>query len=312
MTATASSNRARLRLIKEAEFGKTPTSGSSTDLRFTGESLNFAIQTEESQEIRADRLTSDVIQVGAETSGDVQFELSYGSFDDLMAAALGSAWVSNELTTGLNVSTFSIEQGFTDINQYITYTGMGVNSMSLEFAIDSLLTGSFGFIGKESKRTETSVVPAATANVKLTEVMNSASNFANLTVAGTEYPCGISSVSLNVEAGLRARKGLGHLGACSIQPGKFNISGDMSVYFSDGTIYDKYISNSAFSLSWSVEDAAGNKYEFTLPHVKVSEGSVNAEGLDNDVALTVSFQALVDPVSKKAITIKRTPAPIIP
>lgn len=307
MTATASSNLARLRVIEEEEFGVTPMTGSSQDLRFTGESLNFSLQTEESQEIRADRLTADLIQVGAEASGDIQFELSYGTFDKLMAAALGSDWVTNELTTGLDVKTFTIEQGFTDISQFITYTGMAVSSMNLEFAIDSLLTGSFGFLGKEAKRTETTAVPAA-VDVPMTEVMNSAANFANLTVAGVEYPCGISSITLNVESGVRARKGLGHLGACSIQPGKFNITGDLSVYFADGTVYDKYIKNEAFALTWSVADAAGNTYEFTLPHLKITESSVNAEGLDNDVALNISYSALVDPTTKKAIVIKRTPA----
>lgn len=305
MAATASSNLARLRVIKESTFGTTPTTGTSTDLRFTGESLNFAITTEESGEIRSDRLTADLIQTGAETSGDVQFELSYGSFDDLMEACLGGTWTANELTTGPTVRSFSIEQGFTDVNQYILYKGMAVNSMSLEFAIDALLTGSFGFIGREAVRATTSGVPVAGAS-STTEVMNSATNFANLTVAGQTYPCGISSISLNVEGGLRAQKGLGNLGACAILPGKFNITGDMSIYFADGVIYDKYIKNEAFALTWSVEDATGNKYEFTLPHVKISEGSVNAEGGDSDVALNISFQALVDPTSKEAINIKRT------
>lgn len=308
MTTTASSNLARLRVIEETEFGVTPITGTSQDLRFTGESLNFSLQTEESQEIRSDRLTADLIQVGAEASGDAQFELSYGSFDQLMAAALGSEWSSNTLSTGLDVKTFSIEQGFTDVEQFITYTGMAVSSMNLEFAIDALLTGSFGFLGKEAIRTESTNLPAA-EDVPMTEVMNSASNFANISIDGKEYPCGISSISLNVESGVRARKGLGHLGACSVQPGKFNITGDISVYFADGSIYDKYIANEAFALNWTVEDGAGNSYEFTLPHVKITDASVNAEGLDNDVSLSISYNALVDPVTKKAIEIKRTPAP---
>lgn len=305
--SSASSNLARLRVIKETAFGTTPTTGTSTDLRFTGESLNFAIQTETSSEIRPDRQIADLVQVGAETSGDINFELSYGSFDDLIASALGGVWTAGVLKNGTNVDTYSIEQGFMDINQFIAYKGMAVSGMSLEFAVNAILTGSFSFMGRDAVRAGASTLPAAGAQTT-TEVMNSAVNFKNLTVDGTAYPCGISSISLSVEGGLRAVQGLGNLGACEINPGTFAITADMVVYFKDGTIYDKYIANSAFAVEWEVEDAAGNKYKFELPKVKITQSSVNAGQLDEDVELTLTVQALYDETAKSSIVVTRTPA----
>lgn len=309
--SSASSNLARLRVIKETTFGTTPTTGTSKDLRFTGESLNFAIQTETSAEIRADRQIADLVQVGAETSGDVNIELSYGSFDDLIASALGGEWVSDVLKNGTKVDTYSLEQGFTDINQFITYKGMAVSGMSLEFAVNAILTGSFSFMGREAVRSGASVVPAAGPQ-ETTEVMNSAVNFKNLEVDGVAYPCGVSSISLAVEGGLRAVQGLGNLGACEINPGTFAITADVVVYFKDGTIYDKYIANSHFSLEWEVEDAAGNKYKFELPKVKITQSSVNAGQLDEDVELTLTVQALYDTTANSSIVITRTPAVVGP
>ncbi len=315
MAATASSNLARLRVIPEAEFGQTPAVGASKDIRFTGESLDFTISTETSKEIRADRQIADLVQTGAETAGDIQFELSYGTYDEFLAAALGGEWVPDvsgdfdTLTNGVSVPFFSIEKGFTDINQFFLYRGQAVNTMSLDFSIGAILTGSFGFMGRDMVPGGVTGVPAAVAPADLTEVMNSASNFADLTVAGVAYPCGISKVSLATDAGLRAQKALGNLGACTINAGTFKPTGAFSVYFADGVIYSKYVSNTAFALSWGVEDAAGNKYTFSLPKVKVTKATVVAGGLDTDVEMAVDYQALFDPTSGHTIKITRTAAP---
>jgi hypothetical protein len=314
MATTASSNLARLRLIPETTFGETPTVGNSKDIRFTGESLDYSITTETSKEIRSDRQIADLVQTGAETAGDIQFEMSYGTYDELIAAALGGTWATDgddsfdTLTNGTDVPFFSIEKGFTDIDQYLLYRGMAVNTMSLDFSIGAILTGSFGFMGRDSVIANVSGVPAAMAPAQLTEVMNSASNFADLTVAGAAYPCGISKVSLATNGGLRAQKALGNLGACRINAGTFTPTGSLSIYFADGVIYDKYIKNTAFALSWSVSDAAGNQYTFSLPKVKITKATIVAGGLDTDVELAIDYQALFDPAAGHTIKITRTPA----
>lgn len=313
MAGTATSNLARLRYIREDTFGETPSTGNSQDIRFTGESLSFSLQTETSQEIRSDRQVADLIQVGAETSGDIQFELSFGSFDDFIAAALGGEWVLDPsgdfevLQNGTKVPFFSIEKGFTDIDQYLLYRGMAVNTMSLEATIGSILTGSFGFIGKDAIIDSTTLVPDATSGTQMSEVMNAASNFADLIVAGNEYPCGISSVSLSTDAGLRAQNSLGNLGACNIVPGTFSPTGSISVYFADATLYDRYLKNQEWNLTWAVQDAAGNRYEFSLPRVKATSAEVVAGGLDTDVTLDVDYQALYDSVAGYTIQIKKIP-----
>lgn len=87
------SNRSQLAFVAESIWGTTPGTATLKKLRFTDESLNFAIDNIQSNEIRADRQTTDLIQTGAECGGGVNFELSYGAQDDLIAAALWDAWV---------------------------------------------------------------------------------------------------------------------------------------------------------------------------------------------------------------------------
>jgi len=91
--ALASTSRVQLRYVRELVFGETPNLPSVTrELRFTGESLNFNLTKETSQEINADRASSSQVAVGAEASGSINFELSYAEYDELLSGALQDSW----------------------------------------------------------------------------------------------------------------------------------------------------------------------------------------------------------------------------
>lgn len=89
---SAESNRASLRILKEVTWGTTPASGISEELRFTGQSLTTDKQTQTSEEIRADRMVSSVIEVGASSAGEINQEFSAGSSDMFFEAFLLGAW----------------------------------------------------------------------------------------------------------------------------------------------------------------------------------------------------------------------------
>jgi uncharacterized protein YceK len=88
----ASTSRTRVEYLLESVFGTIPGAGTPKSLRVTGESLDFAVQTETSKEIRSDRQTTDLVLVGASASGGVNMELSYNEFDPLMEATLMDTW----------------------------------------------------------------------------------------------------------------------------------------------------------------------------------------------------------------------------
>ena len=81
-----------VRYAKETVFGVVPTTGNSTNLRVTGESFNFGITKESSDEINADRAPTSMIPVDGEATGAVNFELSYAEFDPLIAGVLQSTY----------------------------------------------------------------------------------------------------------------------------------------------------------------------------------------------------------------------------
>jgi len=88
-------NRVQVRYWAESSWGTGPTTEDMTEVRLTGESLNYNITNSQSSELRDDRQVTDVIQTGADATGAINFELSYNSYDDFLASALFSTWSSD-------------------------------------------------------------------------------------------------------------------------------------------------------------------------------------------------------------------------
>lgn len=98
----ASANRAGLYRVKETVWGTTPATPALIQTRYTGEALDDNISTEKSQEIRDDRMVSDLILTDSSPSGSFNFEMSYGTYDDLLLAALmATAWSASLAIVGV-------------------------------------------------------------------------------------------------------------------------------------------------------------------------------------------------------------------
>jgi hypothetical protein len=90
----AESNRTILRYIAESPdcWGVTPATGTTREMRIASSSLAANKETVVSDEIRADRMISDVIETAASSGGDINVEFSAGSLDDFLQAFVLGAW----------------------------------------------------------------------------------------------------------------------------------------------------------------------------------------------------------------------------
>jgi len=123
----ADTNRLRLAYTEETSLGTTPVSPSMRTIRATGESLNHDIQTTESKEIRSDRQTSDLMQVGAANSGALNFELSFPQVrtwlaDFLRYALFASSWASQPEAYNATADS-SITDAGTTTDTYVVASG---------------------------------------------------------------------------------------------------------------------------------------------------------------------------------------------
>jgi hypothetical protein len=135
----AKSDLQRLLFVEETAWGETPASA-LTYLRHTGESLTEERQNEESKEFTGDRGVSDIFRTSVEAKGDINFEMLYGAFDDLLAGCLCSNWSADLGISGDDISCTasdnSINSVTTDLSgvtagQWVKVSGFTTNGGTL-------------------------------------------------------------------------------------------------------------------------------------------------------------------------------------
>jgi hypothetical protein len=391
----ADTSRVQLRYIEETgSFGVTPGAGNGINLRMTGESLDYNVQTDSSQEIRGDRQKNDLVVIGASSGGGFNFEFSYNEYDKLLEAALqgtwsvygtngvgttfAGTWTANTLTAGVapvganafttlaqgqwfqaqagsganagkyfkvhevtaptatvitlsaltpatvegpiantalstsrlvNGSTqrsYTMEKAFQDIAQFFFYRGMTASKVMMSLQSGKRITGSFDFLGKDGGRAAATTLPGAPVASKTFEAMNAVRGVGNILEGGALLTgTFIKSLEWGLDNSLRGRDAIGTLGNVSIGAGTIDLSGTMLVYLADGTLYDKFLNNTATSLSFRMVDAAGNGYIVTLPRVEYKDAKVQAGSINQDAMLSLPFEANQDATSGKTILVDR-------
>lgn len=297
-------NRVSLYVLPETTWGTTPAAGNFEELRYTGESLVFNVETASSSQIRSDRNVSDVVRTQASTSGDVQFELSYGSFDSLLEGLMMGSWATDVLKNGTTLKSFSIEKYFEGLNKYHTFKGLRVSSMSLDLGAGDMVTGSFSFLGKGIATGTSSASTGTPTAANSNSIFNAVDNVTVLKEGGSTYSDKVMSLSLTVENNLRANQSVGSLEATRIGFGQFNVSGSMSVYFQNQGVFDKFVNGTDSSIEFTLSDGT-NSYNVLIPKVEYTAANVTAGGANSDVMAEVEFTAKYDATNDCTLKITR-------
>jgi hypothetical protein len=377
-------------------FGQ-PENTTLQELRFTGEGLKQNATLTPSTEIRSDRQIADVIRTEASGGGDVNFELSYGSYDDLFEAALMSgAWagtatvgpavtisfesiassatdfakildsgsgfgsitagswirvsgstgndgfyrveasIAGELqirgqdltdaTAGDNITivqgdqivngvvfrSFSFEKEFTDLtNIFARYLGYAIDTFSLTFSADAIITGTFGFLGKKEESAAGSFGSGNTAPTT-TDVLAAVDDVhlllygdPTLVNPSTLLELDATAFSISVTNNLRARIKIGELGPISLGMGAVNVTGSTSVYFETHTMMDAWLNDSEINMVAIVQASDGSGYVIELPAARFTDGGRVAGGQNTDIMAEMEFNAFREENDDATIRIVR-------
>lgn len=200
------------------------------------------------------------------------------------------------IRNGVTRKSYTLEKAFTDITQFISYRGMVVSNMNLNITANEIVTGDFGFMGKNAVISATTCGTGSAVVAPTNPVMNAVSNVAailenNAAINGTFA----KSLQIAINNNLRGKPGIGVLGNTDVGLGDCVVTGKLSVYFNDATMYTKYLNNTATSLSTRFVDALGNAYIITLPQVEFTDANPAAGGSNQDVMLELGYQATMHP-----------------
>lgn len=304
----ATGSRHDMAYIAETTFGTTPATPAFTPIRHTGTTLGLSKDAIESEELREDRQIAHFRHGNKSVSGDINFELSYDSFNDLIEAVACGTWTSDGdpevLLVGSTARSFTIERHHEDIGKYIRSTGCSFNTMSLSVAPNSMVTGSFGVIGKDLT-TSAAAISGATYSAETTTAPFD--SFTGSITEGGSAIAVVTALELNIDNGMESQYVIGD--ATTLQPplAKSTVTGSVTAYFEDTTLIDKFINETASSMQFTLTDAAGNDYIFDLPNIKYNSGNPEVGG-PGAITVTLDFIALYDSSTGSQLKITRDDA----
>jgi len=193
---------------------------------------------------------------------------------------------------------------------YEYFTGQTLNVMSLAFGVQSIVTMTKSYVGKEASIDDARISGATDTAAPTSEVMNTSSDVADIAMDGSTIsgPNFVLAATLSINNNLRQQNAIGSLGAVGIGNGEFNVQlSQLQTYFGSKDIYEKLLNNTDFNFSVLVQAPSTNKegYLFDLPRCELQTGAPSVSGKNTDVLLEGSAQALLDPTLGYTICINR-------
>lgn len=234
-------SRVQLAYVPETSFGVQVTGSNLQILRITGESLKQDVASSQSKEIRSDRQVASIRRSRITASGGINFELSYGTYDEMLAAALmDDAWSMPEtICSAATVSAEANGNKFTgtftapDVGSWIKVSGFTNAANNGYFKVvagsTSEITVSGGTLVNEASATGITITQGAEiVNGTALQTFNLERKYEDLTSELSLFlGMAINSLSLNIPVEGEITGGLEFLG-----------SSESSETASGGTGYD--------------------------------------------------------------------------
>lgn len=294
--------------VKEVTYGVTPGTPTLKPIRGGKTTLGLSKDVLKSEEIRDDRMTADSRHGTQQANGDIPFELSFSSFDDFLEAVLCGTWTADQLKAGVTRSSFTIQRQFGDLaainKPFHVFTGCEFNTMELKIAPNAIVSGTFGVIGKGMSTSQTTITGSSQDAATTTTPFDSFTG--TLNEAGVPIAT-ITEITLNIQNGIEPRFVVGSKETIRPQIGRFMLEGQITAYFENSTLLDKFIDETESDIDFTLVDLAGNSYTITIPRIKYNGGKPDVSG-EGAIFLNMPFEALYDAVEDTMLVIDRVSA----
>lgn len=303
------SNQVILAYAPEAVWGQAPAVPFQ-EIRYTGESLAGTKTRNRPAEVQATGEVVASITTQETAGGGVNFALSFGTFDDLIAGALKSEWVADTVTTG-NASTpagnqaaaradslvngtefraFHIQKRFS-LALFLRYPGSFVSAMTLTGGVGQFLNGSFTFLSQNEQPFTVDASTGAMLPPPSGRVHDPVGGFKGVYLDGVAIPGVVDSFTLSATAvGAASEYGMGSAASQGVIMGLLEIKGTVKVYFKDYVLYQRFKNETQGVVSFVTRDAAGNGYVISVLNANLLNPKINAGGPNQAVMATFDIE----------------------
>jgi len=206
----------------------------------------------------------------------------------------GTSLVGRHIRNGTTAKSYTLEKEFADVSSFAQYPGMRVTSMSMNIESQAILTGSFGFTGKG--QTTASTTLASTTNAASTNTVLNASGNVGRIWEGGQSVTGVAfqSLSIDLNNNPREQTKVGSDQLAGVGTGRAEITGNVTAYFENNSLIDKFTNGTKSNFRFQVTDADGNSYVIDIPLVTYTDFTIAAGGGNQDVVQDGTWGASID------------------
>lgn len=281
--------------IAEVTPGTTPATPAFKLARIKSESLTAERKYVYSSELNGLRGQKNAALAESHGSGGLDFEFTYGSFDDFLEAALRSTWATNVLTDANVVKSFTLETKFEDgaTDIYKRLVGAQVNTFSLAMKPGDIVTGNVSFLALQGDYANAAIA-SSTYAAGNTEPVNVGANVGSISLTGLTFDSMVS-MNLNISNNLRLQDSLnGSVNPFAIAAGLIEVTGSFGIYV-DSTAYNVIraaCDGTPTGVSFQVGTGAGKRTKFEALNCILEQPKSDASSIGSDMIASFNFRAL--------------------
>jgi hypothetical protein len=210
--------------------------------------------------------------------------------------------VGQKLKVGKILRTFTMERRFSDVARYQLFKGCAFNNMSLTIAPNVIIGGTIdvvGLTGGDILNTTLGNPQAPTANEPF-------ASFDGVLLEGGEDIGIVTGMTINMANGRSTAPVVFRRTSPAVFEGTFTVTGQVTVFFEDGTLVEKFINEETSSIDVRLDDVNGTDFHrIRLGRIKYT-GAPMDPPQQGPITLTMPYQALVDPASGSTVVWQRS------
>lgn len=291
--AFAQGSRSQLLYIKENTFNTTPSTPAMNALPIGSHDVGLTKELIAGEETRSDRQVVVERHGNKSVAGSINVSFRPLDYDELLEGALFGEFNSSDvLKLGTDFISFSFEKGFLDVSEYTVLTGCAISSMSMNVSPNALVGTTFNIVGAGGGSMTSSTVANSVVDPSSEEKVFD--SFSGSVSEGGSQIAIVTSLEFTVDNGIAPAFVVGDDEAPQMEVGTANVTGTLTVYFEDETLYDKFLNETESSLQFVLSSTVtGETYTFDFPRVKYNTGNLPVQN-QQSVPLTLEFRALKD------------------
>lgn len=275
--------------VAEATPGTTPASPALVAVPRISDTLQKTRGFISSSALYSDRMSRNVRLGNIAVGGNVSVEYAPNSFDNIIEAAMRSAWATNSVSPGVTDKSLTVEIGHPDVGYYDQFTGCRVNKFTLNVPSgNNYVTAEVEFMGENGTTGSSSIDTAGGIDDALAGVpfvhLDGTFNEGGSAVA---YFTGLQVVMDN---NMQANYALGSAGARSVTHGMFKCTGQITAYYESNTLAAKWMGETMTALTFTLNSGVSSQ-TWSMPNCKLTSMTKPTSG-QGPTIITFGFEAL--------------------